>query len=105
MLKHIPMVFSTLKQEVLIAFSNFEISERENIYDYAQMALSFGFWFTSKCKPACLKYWIETYWWDTRPRNVAHLDWKCQCYEHLGCTNVIYVYYVYILNFESEFHT
>ena len=43
MLKHIPMVFSTLKQEVLIAFSNFEISERENIYDYAQMALSFGF--------------------------------------------------------------
>ena len=42
----------------------------------------------SKCKHACLRNRFETCWWDTRPRNVAHLDWKCQCYEHLGCTDV-----------------
>ena len=68
---------SILKIYFRLRFFNLEIiREKHLILDKIQMFRSKHAW--------CL---FETCWWDTRPRNGAHPDWKCQCYEHFGCPN------------------
>ena len=65
-----------------IACSNFEIIYGKTF----GMPESFRHWFNRN--QIRMKGWLfETCWWDglLRPRNVAHLDWKCQCYDRAFC--------------------